>query len=236
MHRAQQRDAVRQQKFFFRRSIYPNDVIPHDHSHKTPTESVAHTPAQSVSPPASPTHATSINHNPLADLSSPDGIDALSPNGVEHVERAYTASSGRQSPDPASFSKNEASNEETDPILPASSSPASPSKSTTNGGKREAPNSSASQTRCPSPVLPALGSVDDEYEEMTIAEIINGKGEGFPGLLGVVNTYLNTLNVEFASKKRMRTYLNLIKWRADGMLLSLSSRLQSSRFLTLLFS
>jgi len=63
-------------------------------------------------------------------------------------------------------------------------------------------------------------SVEDEYEEMTIDEIINGKGDSFPGLLGVVNAYLNSLNVEYAVKHRLRKYLNLIKRRADGSLVT----------------
>lgn len=34
--------------------------------------------------------------------------------------------------------------------------------------------------------------------------------------MGVVNAYLNSLDVEFATKERLRKYLNLIKRRADG--------------------
>ena len=38
----------------------------------------------------------------------------------------------------------------------------------------------------------------------------------FPGLLGVVNAYLDSLNVEFTAKSKMKRYLELIKRRADG--------------------
>lgn len=48
-------------------------------------------------------------------------------------------------------------------------------------------------------------------------EIINGKGS-FPGLLGVVNAYLDSLNLEFTAKSKMKRYLELIKRRADGTL------------------
>ena len=34
--------------------------------------------------------------------------------------------------------------------------------------------------------------------------------------MGVVNAYLNSLEVEFAIKERLRKYLNLVKLRADG--------------------
>lgn len=79
------------------------------------------------------------------------------------------------------------------------------------------PPLSADQSRCPSPGFPELGPVEDEYEEMTMDEIINGKGS-FPGLLGVVNAYLDSLNVEFTAKLKLKKYLDLIKNRADGSL------------------
>lgn len=47
-------------------------------------------------------------------------------------------------------------------------------------------------------------------------EIINGREEGFPGLMGVVNAYLNSLNVDLATKCELRRYLDLIKLRAKG--------------------
>ncbi|QRV94293.1 glutamate-cysteine ligase catalytic subunit [Ceratobasidium sp. AG-Ba] len=82
------------------------------------------------------------------------------------------------------------------------------------------PPRSAEQSRCPSPgALPERGPVGDEYEEMTMDEIINGK-DSFPGLLGVVNAYLDSLNVEFTAKLKLQRYLNLIKRRADGSLVT----------------
>ena len=51
---------------------------------------------------------------------------------------------------------------------------------------------------------------------MTIDEIINGKGDHFPGLMGVVNAYLNSLNVDVGTKCELRRYLDLIKWRSKG--------------------
>ncbi|KAG9077658.1 hypothetical protein FRC06_008784, partial [Ceratobasidium sp. 370] len=97
-------------------------------------------------------------------------------------------------------------------------------------GKSKAPRSadrspprSAEQSRCPSPgAPPERGPVEDEYEEMTINEIINGK-DSFPGLLGIVNAYLDSLNVEFTAKLKLQKYLDLIKRRADGSLLTTAS-------------
>lgn len=42
------------------------------------------------------------------------------------------------------------------------------------------PPLSADQSRCPSPGFPELGPVEDEYEEMTMDEIINGKVRPYP--------------------------------------------------------
>jgi len=191
MRRAQRRDAARQQTFFFRRSIYPDDVIPHGHSHFTPSpsDSSVHTPEGSSSP---------FSRSPQA----LHFVLPVNPHEQEYGE--YDGSSGTSTPE--SISENLS-------IL---------SSKKLRGGSY--PNSirdrplSAAQSRCLSPALPTFGAVEDEYEELSIAEIISGKGEFFPGLLGVVNAYLDTLNVEFAAKKRIRAYLNLIKWRADGTL------------------
>lgn len=60
--------------------------------------------------------------------------------------------------------------------------------------------------------------IGDEAVEMTLDEVINGKGESFPGLMGVVNAYLNSLNVDIATKCELRRYLDLIKYRAKGKL------------------
>ncbi len=51
---------------------------------------------------------------------------------------------------------------------------------------------------------------------MSMDEIINGRGDSFPGLMGVVNAYLNSLNVDVATKCELRRYLDLIKYRAKG--------------------
>lgn len=75
------------------------------------------------------------------------------------------------------------------------------------------------------PPLPApenggkLGPVEKEYEEMTMDEIMNGRGE-FMGLLGLVYAYLDTLEVEECELVKIRRYLDLVKRRANGSLLT----------------
>lgn len=106
------------------------------------------------------------------------------------------------------------------PTSRRSSPPMSPTTplSPTNGNGNNHPRSqSHASTRCSTPVV---GEDEDgpETVEMTMDEMINGRGDGatFPGLLGVVNAYLNSLNVDVATKCELRRYLDLIKWRARG--------------------
>lgn len=56
---------------------------------------------------------------------------------------------------------------------------------------------------------------------MTIDEIINGQREGsgeFPGLIPLVESYLNSMNVDVETRCELATYLDLIRKRADGRL------------------
>lgn len=59
-----------------------------------------------------------------------------------------------------------------------------------------------------------------EVVEMSMDEIINGRKDGFPGLMGVVNAYLNSINADVAVKTEIRKYLDLIKLRARGDLVT----------------
>jgi glutamate--cysteine ligase catalytic subunit len=62
------------------------------------------------------------------------------------------------------------------------------------------------------------GPVEEEYEEMTMDEIMNGKSDIFPGLLGVVDAYVDTLDVNEESRKKIGKYLDLVKRRSNGTL------------------
>jgi glutamate--cysteine ligase catalytic subunit len=63
------------------------------------------------------------------------------------------------------------------------------------------------------------GPVDEEYELMTVNEIINGKPNGgFPGLIPLVESYLDSVNVDVETRCELAQYLNLIRGRADGSL------------------
>ncbi|KAH7092248.1 glutamate-cysteine ligase [Paraphoma chrysanthemicola] len=63
------------------------------------------------------------------------------------------------------------------------------------------------------------GPVEDEYEQMTINEVINGQTAtdgGFPGLIPLVESYLNSMNVDVETRCDIATYLDLIRKRANG--------------------
>ena len=81
------------------------------------------------------------------------------------------------------------------------------------------------------------GPVEDEYEEMTMEEIICGKvrrekkhaflyadflllfkADTFPGLLGLINDYVHTLQVNEKDRKQINRYLDLVRRRANGSL------------------
>ncbi|WWD18775.1 hypothetical protein CI109_103230 [Kwoniella shandongensis] len=119
------------------------------------------------------------------------------------------------------------------PVSPPSSSPTSPTHSRSqssaanhvpngnvngNGHRRaHAREASGSSSTCSTPIENELG---DEAVAMTMDEIINGDGGSFPGLMGVVNAYLNSLNVDVCTKCDIRRYLDLIKYRAKGQLIT----------------
>ncbi|KAI4844900.1 glutamate-cysteine ligase Gcs1 [Aureobasidium sp. EXF-8845] len=69
-------------------------------------------------------------------------------------------------------------------------------------------------SRPPSPSAP----VEDEFELMTVNEVMNGKADGFPGLIPLVERYLSSINVDVEIRCEMARYLNLIRRRATGEL------------------
>lgn len=98
----------------------------------------------------------------------------------------------------------------------------------TNGNGKEtgraspvASCSSHAGSRAHSPIQEPSGPVEDEYAEFTINEIINGDGKGFPGLMGVVTKYLDSLDIAPEIRKQLEKSLQLIRRRADGAPLSL---------------
>jgi len=89
-----------------------------------------------------------------------------------------------------------------------------------NGNGASTPADASSRPATP------LGPVQDEYEEMSINEVINGQhsaasshsssDSGFPGLIPLVESYLNSMNVDVETRCALATYLDLIRKRANG--------------------
>ncbi|CAG0895094.1 unnamed protein product [Cyprideis torosa] len=63
---------------------------------------------------------------------------------------------------------------------------------------------------------------DEEYMEMTIDEIINGRDKS-AGLVELVNNYIDTLEVDAVTRESLTQYLDLIRRRASGRTLTTAS-------------
>ena len=75
-------------------------------------------------------------------------------------------------------------------------------------------------THQPSRPPTPTGPVEDEHSLMTIDEIINGQSgkNCFPGLIPLVESYLNSVNVDVETRCELARYLDLIGKRASGEL------------------
>ena len=61
---------------------------------------------------------------------------------------------------------------------------------------------------------------ENSYEEMTMKEIMTGKGDYFPGLIPLVFAYLDYINCDPITLKRVTEYLDFIEKRATGELVT----------------
>lgn len=60
----------------------------------------------------------------------------------------------------------------------------------------------------------------NSYEEMTMLEILSGKGKYFPGLLPMIQAYLDTIGLDVEVRKQVDTYMTFIQGRANGEILT----------------
>lgn len=65
---------------------------------------------------------------------------------------------------------------------------------------------------------PANTPVEEEYTEMTIAEILTGKGEEFPGLFPLISAYLEIMEADAETVELVNTYMDLLIARSRGEL------------------
>ncbi|PWW78271.1 GCS-domain-containing protein [Tuber magnatum] len=77
----------------------------------------------------------------------------------------------------------------------------------------------ANGSRTPVPSCPGTPPpVEDEYTLMTIDEIMNGRQDEFVGLIPLIESYLNTVNVDVITRCELAGYLSLVSKRASGEL------------------
>jgi len=66
-------------------------------------------------------------------------------------------------------------------------------------------------------------SLDESCILMSIDEIINGRGEEFPGLVPLLKQYLSSVEMDVDTQCTLQQYLNFIAGRASGRLLTAAS-------------
>jgi glutamate--cysteine ligase catalytic subunit len=69
---------------------------------------------------------------------------------------------------------------------------------------------------------PTAPGSDEEnaFEEMSMEEIMTGKGDFFPGLIPLVRAYLDHIGADSASMERLNMYLDFIEKRSTGELVT----------------
>ncbi|CAI4222007.1 unnamed protein product [Auanema sp. JU1783] len=66
------------------------------------------------------------------------------------------------------------------------------------------------------------GQPSSDIEEMDINEIINGREDGFPGLIPLIKQYLDSADVDVDTRCSIAQYLNFISKRASGEISTLA--------------
>ena len=198
MQVAQQRDASAKAQFHFRKNVFPVDR-PRER-YDLASRSIT-PPPPSMSPRVTSPVISPVLANGHA-FPKINGSNGASSNGTSRKHSLDMTRVGEEAGPSSrtsrlnSFDQNNANGSNGQPSTPRQN------------------RSTAPSSRCPSPEEVEGG--EDDTAQMTIDEIINGRGEDFPGLMGVVNAYLNSLNVDVCTKCELRRYLDLIKWRAKG--------------------
>jgi glutamate--cysteine ligase catalytic subunit len=76
-----------------------------------------------------------------------------------------------------------------------------------------------SKQRRSAPVAPGSDE-ENSYEEMSMKEIMTGKGDYFPGLITLVRAYLDYINCDDVAHQKITRYLDFIEQRATGALMT----------------
>ena len=106
-----------------------------------------------------------------------------------------------------------------DESVGASLSPSNSTLEAANGEGGSDAESGVSTRRRNAPCAPG-SSEENSYEEMTMGEIMCGKGSYFPGLIPLILAYLDHINCDRATRERLVMYLNFVERRARGELVT----------------
>ena len=97
--------------------------------------------------------------------------------------------------------------------------PKGPSNTTASRFPDELDDEGVSRQRRTAPFAPGSDE-GNAYEEMTMAEIMCGKGDHFPGLIPLVQAYLDYINCDAITRRRVNSYLDFIEKKATGELVT----------------
>eukprot|EP00529_Nitzschia_sp_RCC80_P004694 CAMPEP_0113500224 /NCGR_PEP_ID=MMETSP0014_2-20120614/32191_1 /TAXON_ID=2857 /ORGANISM="Nitzschia sp." /LENGTH=940 /DNA_ID=CAMNT_0000394499 /DNA_START=349 /DNA_END=3171 /DNA_ORIENTATION=+ /assembly_acc=CAM_ASM_000159 len=89
----------------------------------------------------------------------------------------------------------------------------------TSSSFSEVDSEGVSHQRRTAPTAPGSDE-ENAYEEMTMEEIMCGKGDYFPGLIPLVRAYLDYISPDTASLEKLSKYLDFIEKRATGELIT----------------
>jgi glutamate--cysteine ligase catalytic subunit len=95
----------------------------------------------------------------------------------------------------------------------------SPKASTQSDNFNDIDDKGVSKQRRKAPVAPGSDE-ENSFEEMTMKEIMTGKGDYFPGLIPLVRAYLDYINCDDNAHAKITKYLDFIEQRATGVLMT----------------
>ena len=199
MQRAQQRNAAVVNAFHFRRNIFPLDR-PRE---RYDLASRPVSPPLSASGSTSPTISRTNHFSPLSQATSSRQVNGLG-NGSTSRSNIPAGLAGDSRP--GSMDQSRRSSLVNGHTL--SSGPSRQGRQKANGSSFDTINRNQSFNSHFSSDEEDVGEEDDTTQ-MTLDEVINGKGDHFPGLMGMVNAYLNSLNVDVGTKCELRRVLGL---------------------------
>eukprot|EP00536_Pseudo-nitzschia_multiseries_P008446 jgi/Psemu1/319394/estExt_fgenesh1_pm.C_2140008 len=96
----------------------------------------------------------------------------------------------------------------------------------TAGGVEDDDPDGVSHKRRSAPTAPG-SQEENSFEEMTMEEIMCGKGDYFPGLIPLVRAYLDHISADSTSTSRLHSYLDFIEKRATGELVTTATWLRN---------